>query len=206
MPKADLDTVVHVTPLQKALGRLNYRQKLFVQEYVVDFNAAQAYVRAGYDVEDMDLAAAAASRLLASVKVQAALDELQCERIERLEVDGDWAIVRLYRIYLAAMQSDDLAAANKAVENICKVLGHFERDNRQRAGTDLEAARERLRALGFPVDKFVPPPRRVLPGAAGAATSGTDAATETTGAADAATTVPDGLSDNGVSIPGAAGD
>lgn len=64
--------------------KLNDRQEKFLQEYLVDFNATQAAIRAGYSKKT---AAAAASRLLRNVKVSQRLKELQTEMYENAEID-----------------------------------------------------------------------------------------------------------------------
>lgn len=52
---------------------LTPRQLRFVQEYCVDLNATNAYLRAGYDVASLDVASVNASRLLANAKVRLAV-------------------------------------------------------------------------------------------------------------------------------------
>ena len=53
---------------------LNPKQKRFCEEYIVDLNAAQAYIRAGYTKNG---AKASASRLLADVNVSTYVAELK---------------------------------------------------------------------------------------------------------------------------------
>jgi phage terminase small subunit len=56
---------------------MNFRHKLFAQEYVKDGNGAQAYRRAGYKVKTDHAATNAASRLLANVGIQAEIERLK---------------------------------------------------------------------------------------------------------------------------------
>ena len=51
------------------MNKLTNRQKRFVEEYLIDLNARQAAIRAGYSPKT---AQEQASRLLANVKVQTA--------------------------------------------------------------------------------------------------------------------------------------
>ena len=55
------------------MNKLTNRQKRFVEEYLIDLNARQAAIRAGYSPKT---AQEQASRLLANVKVQTAISAL----------------------------------------------------------------------------------------------------------------------------------
>jgi phage terminase small subunit len=73
---------------------LPQRQR-FVEEYLVDLNATQAAVRAGYSPKT---ATEQGARLLANVKVQKAIQEAMNERSERTKVDADDVLRELARI------------------------------------------------------------------------------------------------------------
>lgn len=67
----------------------------FVQEYLVDLNATQAAIRAGYAAAS---AGVAGSRLLKSAKVKAAVAAGMKERSERTEITADRVLQELWRI------------------------------------------------------------------------------------------------------------
>ncbi|HVL12678.1 MAG TPA: terminase small subunit [Gemmata sp.] len=71
---------------------LTPRQERFVQEYLIDLNATQAAIRAGYSDKG---ATVRGSELLANRNVAAALAERQRQREERTAVTQDWALRRL---------------------------------------------------------------------------------------------------------------
>lgn len=71
---------------------LNEKQRRFVDEYLIDLNATQAAVRAGYSAKT---ASEQASRLLANVKVAEAIQQAKSERSKRTKVDSDWVLKRL---------------------------------------------------------------------------------------------------------------
>lgn len=50
---------------------LSHKQKAFVREYLIDFNATAAYKRAGYKCKSDEAAKSASSRMLTNVNVQA---------------------------------------------------------------------------------------------------------------------------------------
>jgi phage terminase small subunit len=68
------------------------RQNLFALEYLVDLNATQAAIRAGYSART---AATQGERLLTSVHVKAAVAEAMATRSERTKIDADWLLTRL---------------------------------------------------------------------------------------------------------------
>ncbi len=69
--------------------RLTDKQKRFVAEYLVDLNATAAARRAGYSEKT---ACEQAARLLANVKVQAAVQEAKQARQERTEITQDMVL------------------------------------------------------------------------------------------------------------------
>lgn len=73
---------------------LTAKQQRFVAEYLIDLNATQAAIRAGYSEKT---AAEQASRLLTNVKVSEAVQAAMKARSERTEIDADWVLKRLAR-------------------------------------------------------------------------------------------------------------
>ncbi len=71
---------------------LTARQARFVEEYLVDLNATQAAIRAGYSAKTADQQG---SRLLANVKVAAAVARAKSDRSDRTKIDADWVLKRL---------------------------------------------------------------------------------------------------------------
>ena len=74
---------------------LNDRQARFVAEYLLDLNATQAAIRAGYSAAT---ASQTGARLLANVKVAAAIAEAQAARSRRTEVTADRVVLELARV------------------------------------------------------------------------------------------------------------
>ena len=68
---------------------LTPKQQRFVEEYLVDLNATQAAVRAGYSAKTADQQG---SRLLANVKVSDAVAAAQAARSQRTKIDADWVL------------------------------------------------------------------------------------------------------------------
>ena len=69
--------------------KLTPKQQRFVDEYLIDLNATQAAIRAGYSEKT---AQQMGSRLLLNVVIQEAIAKAQAERSERTVVDQDYVI------------------------------------------------------------------------------------------------------------------
>lgn len=65
------------------------KQLAFVQEYLIDLNATQAAIRAGYSRHTANEQGA---RLLANVSVRSHIEKAQAERAERTKIDADWVL------------------------------------------------------------------------------------------------------------------
>ena len=78
-------------------SKLTTKQRLFVAEYLTDFNATAAYRRAGYTARG-NSAEVNASRLLRNAKVAAAIDEAIEERLKALGVTSYRVLEELSRL------------------------------------------------------------------------------------------------------------
>lgn len=74
---------------------LNAKQRRFVEEYLVDLNATQAAIRAGYSKKT---AQEQGSRLLSNVMVAQAIELAQAKRSERTEITQDMVLRELAKI------------------------------------------------------------------------------------------------------------
>lgn len=77
---------------------LTARQKFFVKEYLVDLNATQAAIRAGYSAKTAEQQA---SRLLSNVKVQEAIQEAQDKRAAKVDITAEMVLQRWWDIATA---------------------------------------------------------------------------------------------------------
>ena len=77
------------------MTKLTDKQELFCREYLVDLNATQAAIRAGYSE---NTASEQGARLLVNVKVQNYIQELKQQRNDRNKIDADYVLKRLVEI------------------------------------------------------------------------------------------------------------
>lgn len=77
------------------MAKLTEKQKRFVEEYLIDLNATQAAIRAGYSAQT---AQEQSSRLLSNVMVQKEISQAMAERSKRTGVNQDRIVLELARI------------------------------------------------------------------------------------------------------------
>lgn len=68
------------------------KQQRFVEEYLIDLNATQAAIRAGYSARTAEQQG---PRLLGNIRVAEALREAQAARSEKTRIDAAWVLNRL---------------------------------------------------------------------------------------------------------------
>lgn len=82
------------------MAKLTEKQQRFVDEYLIDLNATQAAIRAGYSAKTADVQG---SRMLGNVKVQQAIAEKMAERSRRTGVNQDRVVLELAKIAFVKM-------------------------------------------------------------------------------------------------------
>ena len=85
------------TPLAMALTR---RQQIFAHEYLVDLNATQAAIRAGYSARS---ARVQGVRMITNANISEFIDNAIAERLERLGLTADRVIEQWAAIVFASM-------------------------------------------------------------------------------------------------------
>ncbi len=102
--------------------KLTHKQRAFVQEYLVDLNATQAAIRAGYSPKTANvIACETLTKPYVAEAIQQALDK----RAERTEVSQDWVLQQLVDTQDAAYADKQFSASIRALELIGKHLGMF---------------------------------------------------------------------------------
>ena len=101
---------------------LTDRQARFCEEYLIDLNATQAAIRAGYSEKTANEQGA---RLLANVSVQEKIAELKADRAKRTEMTQDSVIQELAAVARAEVKGVRAVDKLKALELLGKHLGMF---------------------------------------------------------------------------------
>lgn len=82
------------------MAKLTEKQRRFVEEYLIDLNATQAAIRAGYSVKTADQQA---SRMLTNVKVQQTIALAMAERSKRTGINQDRVVLELAKMAFVKM-------------------------------------------------------------------------------------------------------
>lgn len=77
------------------MANLTPKQQRFVDEYLIDLNATQACIRAGYSEK---LAHTNASKLLQNTTIKNAIQQAMSERQQRTQINADYVLNRLVQI------------------------------------------------------------------------------------------------------------
>ena len=103
---------------------LTAKQERFVEEYLVDLNATQAAIRAGYSKKT---AYSMGQRLLKNVEVSKAIAKATVARTKRVEVDQDYVIASVVTTMERCKTDKEFspAAVMRGAELLGKHLGMF---------------------------------------------------------------------------------
>ena len=103
-------------------AKLTDKQQAFVAEFLVDLNATQAAIRAGYSEKT---AYSQGQRLLKNVEVDAAIKAAQAERAEKTQRTALDVLKDIQDVSKEARDGGDLKTALKGYELEGKHLGMF---------------------------------------------------------------------------------
>ena len=108
---------------------LNAKQKAFAREYVVDSNATQAAIRAGYKKRS---AYAQGHALLKKPEVKALIGEHIAKLEEKAEASAEWILKRLKE---EATLGEDTTPQSRvgSLDKLAKIRGMYREDNEQKA-------------------------------------------------------------------------
>lgn len=118
------------------MAKLTPKQQAFCEEYLIDLNATQAAIRAGYSEKT---ASEMGYENLSKPHIAEVIAELQSKRSAKTAISAEWVIERLQRVHDRCMQEEAVMAsdgptgeyrfehsgANKSLELIGKHLAMF---------------------------------------------------------------------------------
>lgn len=102
-------------PRVKAKG-LTDKQSIFVREYLVDLNATQAAIRAGYSVKTAEVIG---YENLNKPQIATAIQEAMDKRAGRLEITADRVLQEIAKLAFSNMQ--DFYNPNGSLKEICEL-------------------------------------------------------------------------------------
>ena len=108
------------------MPKLTAKQQAFCEEYLIDLNATQAAIRAGYSE---DTAKEIGYENLTKPHIAEAVQMAQAARSEETGTTAAWVLEELKKVYEASMERNDkglsanLGAANRALELLGRHIG-----------------------------------------------------------------------------------
>ncbi len=128
--------------IAKKKPKFTPKQARFIDEYLVDLNATQAGIRAGYSKKTANEQGA---RLLAKVGIKAEIKKRMAEVAEATGITVKSVIESIVGTQGRARVAGKFSAELKAAELLGKHVGAFEKDNRQQGETFAEALHEAMK-------------------------------------------------------------
>ncbi|MDI3149373.1 terminase small subunit [Serratia nevei] len=120
------------------MAKLTDKQELFAREFIVDLNATQAAIRAGYSEKSSRNQGA---RMMANDDILHRIAELNHERLKRVQVDADYVLRQAVKLHERCMQE---------VEPLTDRRGEEIKDEQGRTiyGFDAKGAAAALKLVG----------------------------------------------------------
>lgn len=122
-----------------AKNQLTPRQAAFVREYLIDLNATQAAIRAGYSEKT---AGRTAHENLKKPEIAQAIQEAQTERAERLELTQDDVVRGLHKEATLEGEGSSHSARVAAWAHLGKHLGMFKEQQEHSGGINIRIIRD----------------------------------------------------------------
>ena len=123
--------------VQDVIDSLTEQQKRFCEEFLVDLNATQAALRAGYSQK---FPSRVAHQLMENAAVRIAIDALRAERSKGSDVTKDFVLRGIQKAIQKADDAGNLSALLRGYELLAKHLGMFV-ERTEISGPDGEAIR-----------------------------------------------------------------
>ena len=106
------DTMAELTP----------KQQLFIKESLIDLNATQSAIRAGYSKKNADKIG---SELLGKTRIKEAIEKSLTKRTDKLDITAEYVLNSLKEVAEASKARNDSAGANRSLELLGKYLKLF---------------------------------------------------------------------------------
>lgn len=91
------------------MKKLTSKQELFCREYIIDFNATQAAIRAGYKP---NAAYAMGHENLSKPEIAEYIDRLKAERAEKVGISAQWVLDKAVELFNKCMEAEPVLSAS----------------------------------------------------------------------------------------------
>jgi phage terminase small subunit len=131
------EAAIKAGDVQAVIDSLSEKQKRFCEEFLVDLNATQAAVRAGYSGKYPNRQA---FQLMENPAVRLTIDALRAERAKGTDVTKDFVLRGIEKTIRLAEEAGNLSALLRGYELLARHLGMFI-DRTEISGPDGDAIR-----------------------------------------------------------------
>jgi phage terminase small subunit len=101
---------------------LTAKQQRFIDEFMIDLNATQAAIRAGYSAKTAEVIG---YENLRKPQIAEAIKLRQDKIGEKNNITAEWIIEQMKEVYSLAIESKKLSDANKSLEMLGRTKGIF---------------------------------------------------------------------------------
>jgi len=108
---------------------LTAKQQRFCEEYMIDLNATQAAIRAGYAKSCVNVIG---PNNIVKSSIKAEITRLKAKISKKTGVTVKWVIDNLIKVAERCIDDNDAPGANRALQLIGMHVGAFEADNKQK--------------------------------------------------------------------------
>lgn len=108
--------------IQEVVNNLTFKQRRFVEEYLVDFNGSAAVLRAGYNTKHPGRLA---HEMLHHPGIKAAMDQITLERAGEMLIKPDYVVNKITRTIEKAELENNHTAVLRGCELLARHLGMF---------------------------------------------------------------------------------
>lgn len=120
--KPRIQAALDAGDIQSVIDNLSVRQRRFVEEYLVDFNATHAVQRAGYNTKWPNRMG---NELINHPGVRAAIDQVTLKRANESVIKPDYVVKKIMKTVEKAEMDNNHAAVLRGCELLARHLGMF---------------------------------------------------------------------------------
>lgn len=103
--------------VKKVVAKLTAKQEMFCHEYLIDLNATQAAIRAGYSKKTAYIIG---FENLRKPKLSKYITELKTKRIEKATIDAAWVLNKAVALHDSCVEAKDNSNAARSLEIVGK--------------------------------------------------------------------------------------
>lgn len=138
--KPTVKAAIEAGDIQGVIDNLRFRQRRFVEEYLLDFDAGSACQRAGYNCKNRANFTKLGQEMLLHPGIRVAIDQLTAQRSKEVTLKPEYVLNKIRRTVEKAENEGNHTAVLRGCELLARSLGMFI-DKREISGPNGDAIR-----------------------------------------------------------------